>query len=355
MNWSDWPLALAEIGGQLRTAFAGLSLDTPGTLPAIATVALCSTAAVLVIDASRRTAAVPRWSYLRRDIAELAAERDGKRRLVENLRGECESLGTKLETLRSEEARLVEVTRQREAQEAVLRAVNERLGHLSQDRALVESVRADLAELQPIHARLKAEIAVLEENRDERRTDLDRLAVRQAELDEKVSQEKATREAVQAEVARLKAEFEALSRLLETARAELRQAEEQRRRELEAVAGHERERERLRGEMAALQARIEGLHKQQRELEDAVAAAQAARTKLVEGNGRLEADRSALWVEFIGLQEKRNAAIAEASAAEGKLWDLRQQRNNLQNEAEMLKRVVGSLHQNAAGRSPARA
>src|SRR4051794_28521097 len=70
---------LAEHG---RVFFDALSLHAPGSISAVAVLALCSTAAVVVLDASRRTLAVPTWSYLRRDIAQLAADRDGKRGLV---------------------------------------------------------------------------------------------------------------------------------------------------------------------------------------------------------------------------------------------------------------------------------
>jgi chromosome segregation ATPase len=198
---------------------------------------------------------------------------------------------------------------------------------------------------------LKGEIAALEEQRAERKADLERLLGRQAELEQTLSEAKASRDGIGLEAASVKAEFNSLLRQVEAARASLRDAEDDTRRQTELAATLERELGARKGELAALQARIEQLQKTQYELDSHVAAAQGTRTKLVESNGRLEADRSALWVEFIGLQEKRNAAIAEASAAESRLWDLRQQRNALNNEVEMLKRLVGNMQQNASGGS----
>ena len=61
--------------------------------------------------------------------------------------------------------------------------------------------------------------------------------------------------------------------------------------------------------------------------------------------GRLEADRSALWMEFITLQEKRNASIRDASVSEARVWELRQQRDALHSEIEMLKRALVTLDQ----------
>jgi uncharacterized protein YlxW (UPF0749 family) len=72
-------------------------------------------------------------------------------------------------------------------------------------------------------------------------------------------------------------------------------------------------------------------------------SAQAVRTKLAHENGRLEADRSTLWVEFVSLQEKRNAANADIAVSEAKVRDLRHQRDALHGEIEMLRRVVGSI------------
>src|SRR3954452_1133282 len=69
---------LNELAEHGRVFFDALSLHAPGAGSAVAVLALCATAAVVVLDASRRTLAVPTRSYLRRDVAQLAAERDGK-------------------------------------------------------------------------------------------------------------------------------------------------------------------------------------------------------------------------------------------------------------------------------------
>jgi len=92
-----------------------------------------------------------------------------------------------------------------------------------------------------------------------------------------------------------------------------------------------------------LQGRVEQLDRQRQDIETGIAAAQGRRARLLEAKGRLEADRSALWMEFIGLQEKRNASIREASINEARAWELRQQRDALHGEIEMLKRVLVTL------------
>jgi chromosome segregation ATPase len=93
----------------------------------------------------------------------------------------------------------------------------------------------------------------------------------------------------------------------------------------------------------ALQGRIGQLQAERRDMDDKIVAAQAARAKVAGENGRLEADRSSLWIEFVALQEKRNAACAEIAMSETKLRDIRHQRDALHGEIEMLRRVLGSM------------
>jgi chromosome segregation ATPase len=103
----------------------------------------------------------------------------------------------------------------------------------------------------------------------------------------------------------------------------------------------------------ALQGRIGQLQAERRDIEDKIVAAQAARAKVASENGRLEADRSTLWIEFVALQEKRNAANAEIAVSETKLRDIRHQRDALHGEIEMLRRVLGTM--DAKSREPAAA
>src|SRR3954465_4329049 len=118
---------LTGVLDQSRAFFDAVTLHAPGILAAVAVLALCVMAAGVVLDASRRTAAVPAWSYLRQDVAQLAADRDSKRSLLDSLRAECRTLEGALEGLRAEKAHLTGLAERREEQEAALRDLSERL------------------------------------------------------------------------------------------------------------------------------------------------------------------------------------------------------------------------------------
>ena len=340
---------LAEHG---RVFFDALSLHAPGSISAVAVLALCSTAAVVVLDASRRTLAVPTWSYLRRDIAQLAADRDGKRGLVDSLRAEFETLESQLEGLRAEKFHLTGLSEQREAQEAALRDLSERLASMEDDRALIDAIRAELDPLKSEQGALQQQIADLQAERGEHESNLKRLREHESKLEHEVSALKASREATNTHLNQMKLESETLSRHIGGARAALREAEQKSRSESDALDALRRERERLDGQAAALQGRVEQLDRQRQDMETGIAVARGRRARLLEAKGRLEADRSALWMEFITLQERRNASTREASTSEARVWELRQQRDALHGEIEMLKRVLVSLDDNRTKASP---
>ena len=182
----------------------------------------------------------------------------------------------------------------------------------------------------------------MQAERADRESGLVRLRDQEARLEEAVSALKASREATSAHVNQMQMELDALRGRIETARASAQDVERESRSEREALNALQRDRDRLEGEAAALQGRVGQLDRQRQDLETGLAAAQGRRARLLEAKGRLEADRSALWVEFIALQEKRNASICEAAASEARVQDLRQQRHALHGEIEMLKRILGS-------------
>src|SRR3954452_6982769 len=203
---------LNELAEHGRVFFDALSLHAPGSISAVAVLALCSTAAVVVLDASRRTLAVPTWSYLRRDIAQLAADRDGKRGLVDSLRAEFETLESQLEGLRAEKFHLTGLSEQREAQEAALRDLSERLASMEDDRALIDAIRAELDPLKSEQGALQQQIADLQAERSEHESNLKRLREHESKLEHEVSALKASREATNTHLNQMKLESETLSR-----------------------------------------------------------------------------------------------------------------------------------------------
>jgi chromosome segregation ATPase len=337
--------SLTELVEHGRLFLDALSLHAPGALSAVAVLALCATAAVVTLDASRRTLAVPTWSYLRREVAHLAADRDGKKDMVDSLRAECEALAGELDTLRSEKRRLAGVTERREEQEAALRDLSDRLSRMDDDCALADAIRAELDGLKSDKAALQQQVAAFQAQRAEHECEIARLQERKTELADDVSGLVTSRDAASMQVNQLKLEAETLLRQVEAAHAALREAEHKSRNEGDALDALHRERERLDGQVAALQGRVEQLERTRQDIETGIAAAQGRRARLLEAKGRLEADRSALWMEFITLQEKRNASIRDASVSEARVRELRQQRDALHSEIEMLKRALVTLDQ----------
>jgi len=183
----------------------------------------------------------------------------------------------------------------------------------------------------------------LREEQNERQTTLDRRRARLQELEDEIAKAKAIGEALVGEIAQRKLESASYQRqsqqfatTLEDSKKMLREADAK-------LKGVEEERNRLGGELRALQGRLAQLQAERRDMDDKIVAAQAARTKIASENGRLEADRSTLWIEFVSLQEKRNAANAEIAISETKLREIRHQRDALHGEMEMLRRVLGSM------------
>src|SRR3954469_4938270 len=210
---------LTGVLDQSRAFFDALSLHAPSILAAVAVLALSVMAAVVVLDASRRTAAVPAWSYLRQDVAQLAADRDSKRSLLDSLRAECRTLEGALEGLRAEKAHLTGLAERREEQEAALRDLSERLASLGDDRALVAAIRAELDGLRSEKSALGQEIAAMQAERADRESGLVRLRNHEAKLEDAVSALKASREATSAHVNQMQMELDALRGRIETARA----------------------------------------------------------------------------------------------------------------------------------------
>src|SRR4051812_7924050 len=246
---------LNELAEHGRVFFDALSLDAPGAVSAVAVLALCATAAVVVLDASRRTLAVPTWSYLRRDVAQLAAERDGKRGLVDSLRAECAALQSQLERLQADKLHLAGITERRQAEEAALRDVLERLARMEDDRAFIDAIRAELDTLKSERGALQQQIAALQAERAEFESDLTGRRAYEARLQGEISDLKSAREATGAHVNQMKLELETLLRQVEAARTSLREAEQKSGQEGAALDALERECERLNGEAGAVHGR----------------------------------------------------------------------------------------------------
>lgn len=339
-EWLNGPLATLKLW---QGAMDQALVYWPGVFAALSTVLICTTAAFLILDASRRTAAVPGWGYLQRSVGLLAAERDATRRVVDALAGERDGLREDVESLKKDEVRLQGIRRQKEDEEQALLDVSERLKSMEKDKAKVATLRAELEQLQADRAALTQAVIALREEQNERQTTLERRRGKLQEFEDEIAKMKAARDALVSEVAQRKLESDSYQRqcqqfsvTLEDTRKMLREADAR----MKDVEG---ERDRLGGEVRVLQGRIGQFQIERRDIEDKIVAAQAARTKLASENGRLEADRSTLWVEFVALQEKRNAANADIAVSEMKVRDLRHQRDALHGEVEMLRRVVGSM------------
>jgi chromosome segregation ATPase len=319
----------------------------PGAIAAVATVVICTMAALLILDASRRTAAVPGWGYLQRSVGLLSAERETARRVVDALAVERDGLREEMESLKKDKLRYEGIHRQRENEERALRELSDRLKSMDDDKAKVDALRAELEGLQAERAALTQSVISLREEQNERQTTLDRRRARLQELEDEIAKAKAIGEALVGEIAQRKLESDSYQRqsqqfatTLEDSKKMLREADTK----LKEV---DEERNRLGGEVRALQGRIAQLQAERRDMDDKIVAAQAARTKIASENGRLEADRSTLWIEFVSLQEKRNAANAEIAISETKLREIRHQRDALHGEMEMLRRVLGSMEAKA--------
>jgi hypothetical protein len=103
--------------GLWHEAAADAQIYWPGILAAVATVTLCMIASLLILDASRRTLAVPGWSYLQKSVGLLAAETDSLRQNIEALYEERDSLRIEVNSLKEDRAALQSVRHQRVEQE----------------------------------------------------------------------------------------------------------------------------------------------------------------------------------------------------------------------------------------------
>jgi RNA polymerase sigma factor (sigma-70 family) len=121
----------------------------PGAIAAVVTVVICTTAALLILDASRRTAAVAGWGYLQRSVGLLSAERETARRVIDALAVERDGLREELESLKKDKLRYEGIHRQRENEERALREISDRLKAMDDDKAKVEALRAALDAMDP--------------------------------------------------------------------------------------------------------------------------------------------------------------------------------------------------------------
>src|SRR5215213_9137753 len=103
---SQWLNGLEPWWRLWATAVEQGSLYWPGIIAAAATVVICTTAACVVLDASRRTASVPAWGYLQKSVALLSGERDALRRVLGSLGSEREGMRDEVESLRRDKLRL---------------------------------------------------------------------------------------------------------------------------------------------------------------------------------------------------------------------------------------------------------
>jgi chromosome segregation ATPase len=315
----------------------------PGALAALLTVTVCTTAAFLILDASRRTAGMPGWAYLQESVGAFTAQRDSMQRVVEGLLGERGDLADEVEALKRERLQFEGLRRERAREEEALADVRQRLASMAADRVKVEALRAEVEQLHAEHSALTQSVVGLREEQNEHQMTLERRRGRLDEFEDEIIKSKAARDALAAEVAQRKLESESYQRQAQQYRVAGDDAKKLLREAEDRLKEADKERDRVIGETRALQGQIGRLEAERREIEDKAVAAQAGRTKLAQENGRLEADRSTLWVEVLALQEKRNTANSDLGLIEARLRDLRHQRDALHGEIEMLRRVLGSM------------
>jgi regulator of replication initiation timing len=160
----DWILRLLAGIGLWHETATDAQIYWPGILAAFATLALCMIALLLVLDASRRTLAVPGWSYLQKSVGLLAAETDSLRQNIEALYEERDGLRIEVDTLKEDRAALQSVRAQKDEEERRLVEITSRLEALAQDRVEVAALRLEVEHLQAEKSQLTAKIVALRED-----------------------------------------------------------------------------------------------------------------------------------------------------------------------------------------------
>lgn len=312
------------------------ALPIASTLGAVAALGACSAAAVAILDAGRRTASIPTWKYLQEDIARRWAERDQRKREVDELNAEILSL-------RAEQAQLEVVREQRKLEEERLADILRRLEELSEQRRELDDLRADLTRLLDQKAELDQQVLDLRGEQAERQRTVSDLQRQQEELAEKLMQAAARRESLETEVVHLTTQRESRQQELARASAALHALEQQKNEETSKLEDVRRRCEQLGQDEAALTARLSVLQTQCREAEDDITAKRAALSGLVEKHTHVERELTSLQETVASLEETHRRLRTEVEVERERVTELRHRRDALHGEIEMLKKVLASL------------
>lgn len=314
------------------------NLLLPSTLAAAFVLLMCVASSLAWLDAGRRTAAVPTWHYLQKEIAELSATRDQKTQ-------EVDRLNASLELLRQEQGQLADVRRQREAAQNDLNELLKRLESLDEDRRTVDRVRDELANALTEKSKIDQDVMDLRDEHGRLKTDIERLTGQQAEIERQVTAKLAERETLTAETARATAERDAVIRNVDQLR---REGDEAKARLAEATAGLDS----ARREVDALATSIGQLKADKAKLEEATSAATKERGVLSAELGRLTGERDNRNAELGQVHERLKASQGALAKEEAQLKEVRLQRDALHSEIQMLHKVLASLEGKVGPKTP---
>ncbi|WP_262031061.1 McrB family protein [Microvirga sp. Mcv34] len=315
-------------------------------LGAGAALTACATAAVAVLDAGRRTAALPTWRFLQEDIPRRQAEREEAQRALDALRAE-------IDTLRLETAQLETVRAQRTAEEALLADIQRQLDNLAEDRKQLDTLKTELVTLIDQKAALDQQLIDLRDEQSQRAKIVERLGTEREELERFLADRKTERESLEAETARLKVERDSLRHDGERARSELEELRRRATEETAALADARRRLEQGQAEETATLTRVAALRQDREEIETKLSEAAAGRGRLSEEIGRLSAEREGLREDLVAEQQAFLKARSEVEAAGLERDEARRERDGLRAESEVLKRVITNLEAKAGPRTEA--
>ena len=305
------------------------NLLSPSVLAAVSVIAVALVAALAWLDATRRTATMPTWQYLQERVALLSAARDEKI-------SEIDRLSASLEVLRQEQGQLDEVRRQREQAQSELDEIQRRLLSLEKDRETVNQVRDALVGVLTEKSKVEQDLLDLREEQERLRSDIERMAGQQLELERNVAAKVAEREALVAETAKLTVERDSLERSLEKLGKE---HDEVRSRHAQATAHVEG----LRREGEVLSAQYQRLRDEQAAMQEGIKTATLQRESLSSEITNLTTEADRARQQLVRLEATLKLTAVSVAAEEAKLKEIRLQRDALHSEVEMLRKVLASL------------